>query len=384
MTHPMKRAAWFAMLIGLTACAAPELNPPPSDQIARDAANVIDPGQIVALVPGEAAAARLATRARQQGYVLLRQDDLASLGFRQLVFRIPRGRDGPTAIAELEAIERSATAGVNHAYRLQAEPGGRVYADRLLDWSSSGCAARLPVGIIDGAVDSGAAELRNARIVQKDFTGGHPAAVEHGTAVAEIIAGPGRLTGAQIYSASVVSDAPEFDEAAGVDTLMRAIDWLAASGVRLVNVSLAGPYNKILDRGLQAADRKGMVVIAAAGNVGPSSPPRYPAAFSQTIAVTAIDAAMRPYDLAPRGAHIDFAAPGVDIYLELDGQGKYLSGTSLAAPYVTALVAGEGAAGSVSSVRHALSGNARDLGEKGPDAVFGNGLPRPGGACRKG
>lgn len=375
------RSAVLAILLTICGCTGPGLNPPPPEQIARDSGNVVDPGEIVALARDGAAAQRLAAAASAQGYQLTRQDSLAALGYEQIIFRIPGDRDAAGAIAELEALERGTTAGVNHAYRLQAVETGRVYADALLDWPQDGCPAQVPVGMIDGAVDSRAASLAQARIVQSDFTGGSPAAVQHGTAVAEILAGPGRLTGAEIYSAAVVSGRPEFDEAAGVDTLMRAFDWLAASGVRLVNVSLAGPYNKILDRGLQAADRRGIVVVAAAGNTGAGRPPRYPAAFSDTIAVTAIDAAMQPYAEAPTGDHIDFAAPGVDIFLQLDGRGQYLSGTSLAAPYVTAMVARGPLPRSVEAARRDLASTARDLGATGPDEVFGAGLPRSGGAC---
>ncbi len=374
------RVLVLPLLLGPVACQQAGVTPPVSQaQIARDAGDVTDPTEIVALVADEAAAERLTDGAEARGYVYLRGSRLDGLGLNQIVFRIPEGTDGPGAIQELEALEPGSTVGVNHAYRLQAD--GRVYAPGMMDWPEMGCAAMVPVGMIDGVVERDAPALSGTRIVQQDFTGGRPAAAEHGTAVAEILAGPGRLTEAEVFSAVVVSDGPGGDEAAGVDTLMRAFDWLAHSGVRLVNVSLAGPYNKILDRGLQAADARGMVVIAAAGNSGSDGPPRYPAAFTQTIAVTAVDAAMAPYAKAPTGGHIDFAAPGVDIFLQLDGGGRYLSGTSLAAPFVTALVAGEGGAGSAQDIRAQLARGAVDLGESGRDEVFGLGLPQAVGAC---
>ena len=102
---------------------------------------------------------------------------------------------------------------------------------------------------------------------------------------------------------------PGADPAAGVDDIVRAVDWLHSQGVRVVNISLAGPYNKILDRGLEAAAERGMVIVAAAGNEGAGAPPRYPAAFDYVIAVTAVDADLRVYRRAGAGDHIDFAAP---------------------------------------------------------------------------
>lgn len=370
-----------AGLLVLFGCNQPTLAPPPPQQIARDAGDVVDATEIVALVPRTAAADQLVAQAATRGYGLLRRDRLNTLGFDQIVFRIPIGQTGPGAIAELEGIEPSSTVGVNHAYRLQATAGGRIYAPALLNWPDAGCPARMPVGIIDGTVDASAPALQAAEVIQRDFTGGHPGASQHGTAVAEVLAGSSGLTGARLYNAVVVSSSPEFDESAGVDTLMRAFDWLGQSGVKLVNVSLAGPYNKILDRGLQAADSRGMVVVAAAGNTGATAPPRYPAAFSQTIAVTAVDAALAPYADAPTGDHIDFAAPGVDIFVELGGQGRYLSGTSMAAPFVTSLIASGAPPRSAASARRSLSEDAVDLGQAGPDTTFGYGMPRLASSC---
>ena len=166
------------------------------------------------------------------------------------------------------------------------------------------------------------------------------------------------------------------DPAAGVDDIMRAIDWHFDQGVRVVNVSLAGPYNKILDRGLHAAADRGMVIVAAAGNDGAGAPPRYPAAFDFVIAVTAVDADLRAYDRAPRGDHIDFAAPGVDVFVPVGG-GRYLTGTSISAPFVTALIAADPASRNLRSAREArdnLSRSTLDLGAIGRDDTFGTGL----------
>jgi subtilisin family serine protease len=173
--------------------------------------------------------------------------------------------------------------------------------------------------------------------------------------------------------------------AAGVDDIVRAVEWLHASGIRLVNVSLAGPYNKILDRGLRAAADRGMVIVAAAGNDGFSAPPRYPAAFDFAIAVTAVDAGLDAYERAPRGDYIDFAAPGVDVFVPVGGGGRYMSGTSIAAPFVTAVVAvgaGEGGLGSAESVRADLARRSIDLGAAGPDDTFGAGLATAPASCR--
>ena len=278
---------------------------------------------------------------------------LPELDLVMLTFRLPPGTRAPAAIRELEAIAPGVTVGLNHAYR--PEPGaggagGRTYAGALLAWPDAGCPAYLPVGVLDTGIDLGADSLPGARIVTRSFADGAPAADAHGAAVAELLAGPGRLRDAQVFYAAVVGNVPDADPAAGVDAIMRAIDWLHGSGVRLVNVSLAGPYNKILDRGLAAAADRGMVIVAAVGNDGPGAPPRYPAAFDFVIAVTAVDADLDPYARAPRGSYVDFAAPGVDVFVPLAGSGRYMTGTSIAAPFVTALIASSPEAASLGSV----------------------------------
>lgn len=356
-----------------------------------DAERVVDPTELVSLTPGTAAADRLAVFAADKGYGVERRDRLADLGLVMMTLRLPEGVPPNEAIDALEAREPEATVGLNHAYGAAPDFGApgeaRTYAETLLAWPEAGCPARVSVGVIDTPLDAGAPALVRAALTTRDFTDANVGVDRsHGTAVAELLAGPGRLRNARLFHAAVVSDVPGADPAAGVDDIMRAIDWLHASGVRVVNVSLAGPYNKILDRGLRAAAARGMVVVAAAGNDGPQSLPRYPAAFDYTIAVTAVDADLQAYDRAPRGNYIDVAAPGVDVFVPLGGDGRYMTGTSISTPFVTALIAADPATadiGSVNDVRTNLARGARDLGAAGRDDVFGAGLANATGPCRQ-
>lgn len=382
----MYRTAGLLLALATTGCVTAQdfvLDPPAPDIIAADADDLYNSTTIVALATDAAAADRLAAAAT--GYDLLSRHTLGAIGEEMLVFRIPGGTTGVQAIAELEGLEPGVTAGVNHAYRADPSAGlpqGREYANALLGWPGAGCRALVPIGIIDTDLAMNTPALAGVSIVRKSFVSGRTAP-DHGTAVAQLIAGPGRLNDARIFHASVVGAAEGGTEAAGVDSLVRALDWLQASGVRLVNVSLAGPYNKILDRGLQAAAKRGMVIVAAAGNTGRHGPPRYPAAFRQTIAVTAVDADLRPYQQSPEARYLDIAAPGVDVFVP-QGEGRYISGTSVAAPFVTAVIAADPSAsrlGSAEALRAWLRSGARDLGAPGEDNVFGAGLVQAGTAC---
>ena len=103
----------------------------------------------------------------------------------------------------------------------------------------------------------------------------------------------------------------------------------------------------MLHHGVRELTKAGIVVVAAAGNEGPSAPPGYPAAYEEVIAVTAVDRNLAAYRYANRGDHIDLAAPGVDVWTALpDRREGPQTGTSFAVPYVTAVVAvAHGAAG---------------------------------------
>lgn len=119
---------------------------------------------------------------------------------------------------------------------------------------------------------------------------------------------------------------------------------------------------------------------AAAGN-DRSTRPRLPAASPDTIAVTAVDAARRLYGKANTGGHVEFAAPGVDLWVITPKGGGYRSGTSYAAPIVTGLLARQAARGGLSldKARRDLRQGAVDLGSAGRDASFGHGLVQSGG-----
>ncbi|WP_172332737.1 S8 family serine peptidase [Mangrovicoccus sp. HB161399] len=345
---------------------------------------VIDARQLLVLVSRDGDG--LARQAGGLGYTLDRSYRLDGLDETLLDLRIPAGRSIPEAIAEIEALRPGVTAGANHAYRIQAAAAARRgFAGDMIGWPADGCVATRRIGLIDAGVDTRSSGLAGAQVVQQRFRGSDlPPATDHGTLMAELLAGEGRLTRAQIYSADVIDPRRGDGETAGVDAILRAVDWLEKSGVGLVNVSLAGPYNKLLDRGLATAARDGMILVAAAGNQGPSSPPRYPAAFPFVLAVTAVDRDAEIYRLAVHGPHVDLSAPGVDILVPNGGKLRVLSGTSAAAPFVTAAIAADPALSGpvpVAAVRSHLAEAASDLGPRGRDDTFGAGLLHAPAGC---
>src|SRR5204862_4088911 len=103
-------------------------------------------------------------------------------------------------------------------------------------------------------------------------------------------------------------------------------------GARVINMSFAGPYDPMLQVAMKNARAKGVVLIAASGNLGPNSAPLYPAADPNVIAVTATDQNDQLFSMAVRGPHVAVAAPGVDVVVPApDATDQLTTGTSVAA-----------------------------------------------------
>jgi subtilisin family serine protease len=142
-------------------------------------------------------------------------------------------------------------------------------------------------------------------------------------------------------------------------------------------MSFAGPRDALIERGIAAVAAKGIVMVAAAGNAGPKSPPLYPAANPNVIAVSATDAEDKLFAASNRGGFVAISAPGVEIFLPApDEKYQMTSGTSFSAAYISGLAAlmlERNPALKPEEVRAILMKTARDLGPPGRDDQFGAG-----------
>ena len=116
-----------------------------------------------------------------------------------------------------------------------------------------------------------------------------------------------------------------------------AITYATDAGARVINMSFGGPtYSDVLNQGVQYAWSRGVVLVAAAGNQG-SSAPFYPAWLPNVMAVSATDQNDAIAWFSNVGPDIAVAAPGVDVLSTYPGGYQSLSGTSMAAPHVSAV-----------------------------------------------
>ncbi len=369
-------AAVLALLAG---CAATQRN-------ATDA--VMDTGTVFALVPDATATAKLRQFAQTDGYEVTQETRLNGLGLILLDVKTPAGVTGAQAITTIEAAVADTTVGVNHVYRLQQNASGTSaldYANALMRWPEGGCRALAPVGIIDTGIDVDAPALAGTRVVTRAFFSGRTAPATHGTEIASVLAHPDRLSEVTIYGANVFGQQNALGLVAGADALVRALDWLATQDVRFVNLSLAGPYNKLLELAVERAVERGLILVAAVGNDGPDVAPLYPAGFDGVIAVTAVDAGGRIYRNAGRGPHVDVAAPGVDVQVGLADTAKFVTGTSIATPFVTARLAADPTlvnVQTVAEIKQRLADTTAELGPIGRDTTYGYGLSLAENICR--
>lgn len=259
------------------------------------------------------------------------------------------------------------------------------YGRSLIGWKSPAttCAANVRIGIIDTAVDLSHPAFSHRKMELRHLsTNGMSGPDWHGTGVAALLAGdpssgtPGLVPNAQFVVADIFHADADGEPASDTFGMLRALDWLDAKRVNIVNMSLSGPRDDLVEDAIRKLSAKGVLFVAAAGNEGPAAPPSYPAAYDSVIAVTAVSQNLHNYRYANRGSYIDIAAPGVAIWTALPGSKEgYHSGTSFATPFVTASLAAIYSQHPLRSKKDALGEMAfQDLGPPGRDTIYGEGL----------
>jgi subtilisin family serine protease len=227
----------------------------------------------------------------------------------------------------------------------------RCYGPALINWQASlaACAEGVRVGIIDTGIDRAHPALawralEVLRFPTDEVSVRAPDA--HGTAVVSLLAGdttsdtPGLIPGADYMIADAFYRNSLGETQTDTVHLLWALGALRARRAQVINMSFFGPSDDAIHALVKEMSQSGVVFIGAAGNGGPNAAPAYPAAYPEVIAVTAVDRNKRSYAEANHGTYIDMAAPGVRIWTALpNNQQGVLSGTSFAAPFVTAIAA---------------------------------------------
>ena len=201
-----------------------------------------------------------------------------------------------------------------------------------------------PVAILDSGIDSSHPDLVGKITAARDFvdrTGDTSDASWHGTAVAGIVTGSSAAdTTAVCPTCTIVSGKVLDAHDAGNDVeIAHALLWAIASGARVVNLSMSGASEApALRAAIRTATRRGVVIVAAAGNGG-STHKSFPAADPNVIGVAATTSSDTVYDWSNRGPWVAIGAPGEATTTLRGGGYTTFLGTSAAAPVVAATAA---------------------------------------------
>ena len=291
---------------------------------------------------------------------------------------------------KIQALEREpavASAGYNYI----VEPGfvpndprvgdqyalDRIRAFRAWEYSRGG---EVDVAVVDSGVDQDHPDIGKIS-GQIDFVENDSIADDdsgHGTHVAGIA---GALTdngtgvaGACPSCRLLIAKVLPADNRGTLEDVINGIIWSADNGAEVINLSL-GHYGASTaeEDAVNYAWNNGVAVVGAAGNDG-TSERFYPAAYPNAIAISATTRDDRLASFSNYGGWVDLSAPGVGVLSTVPGGYDNLSGTSVAAPHVSALAGLISAQGySAAQIRNRMEATAADLGSNGKDVDFGYG-----------
>ncbi|MFE1249075.1 type VII secretion-associated serine protease mycosin [Streptomyces sp. NPDC058735] len=273
--------------------------------------------------------------------------------------------------------------------------------------------AGVTVAVLDTGVEEDHPDLAGNVLPGRDLVGfgaerGDRAWARHGTAMAGIIAGhghgPGNSEGvlgiapeARILPVRVILEDGDPSRAKARSTrgnaLAEGIRWAADHGADVINLSLGDDSasahpEPTEDQAIQYALRKGVVVVASAGNGGEKGDRiSYPAAYPGVIAATAVDRAGTRAPFSTRRWYATVSAPGVDVVIA-DPDHKYYEGwgTSAAAAFVSGAAALVRAAHpdlTPAQVKSLLEDTARNAPVDGRDDSRGFGFIDPAAAIKE-
>jgi subtilisin family serine protease len=337
-------------------------------------------------------------------------------------------RELPSIAATAMDLPKSGAAGLGAALAATVSTGERVWLDERVHatdvtpvagpvdarldanltrigapsaWAAGLSGTGVRVAVLDTGVDAGHPDLAGRVAAAQDFTGGTDATDHngHGTHVASLLAGSGAAAaGARkgvAFGATLLSGKVLDDNGTGqFSAIIAGMEWAAAQGARVVNMSLGADIASNGTDPLSLAvngltESRGVLFVTSAGNRGPAAGTiAAPGAADAALTVGAVDDKDRLADFSSRGPRAgdyaikpDLVAPGVEIVgaraagtslgTPVDANYTRLSGTSMAAPQVAgaaALLAQEHPQWTAGTVKAALIASAAPTGNAAPVA----------------
>ena len=350
------RALLLALLLGLLAGTAPA-QPAKDEPAARQLLVLLplpaehfrpDSGYAGAYAdgPGAAARRRLAARlAREHGLALGIDWPMPALGLHCFVMALPEGASAQGALDALGREPAVAWAQPMHVYEGRAAHDDPLYpaqptaaAWRLAELHERATGRGVRVAVLDSGVALDHPDLAGQVALAQNFAGGAWVAEQHGTGVAALIAAraddgigiAGVAPGARLLALRACRERADASTRCDSLGLALALQSAMTHDAQVINLSLAGPPDRLLDALLDAALARGTSIVAAADRGLPGG--GFPASHRGVIAVVDEDGAPGPPgSLAAPGRDLPTAAP--------HGAWRLASGASYAAAQASGLVA---------------------------------------------
>jgi filamentous hemagglutinin family protein len=343
---------------------------------------------------------QISALAARFGLTVVAQQAIGMLGRTVYTFSIGNGQSVRDVIRLIEASGLKVAVQPQYSYGLmqdgtaadQGETGDPAqYIVQKLQLAAAHRISKgenVVIAVIDSAIDAEQPDFAGRVIDRYDAGCGSAAPDAHGTGMAGAIASHVQLVG--VAPAAKIIAICAFGGSGGGSggtpeatsvKIIRGLDYAVQHGAKIVNMSFAGPYDPALAQALQIAREKGVLIVAAAGNAGAKSPPLYPGADPNVLAVTATDESDRLFVGANQGNYVALAAPGVNILVPApDGGVQMTTGTSVATANVSgvaALLLADKPLRTPEEIRAILVATATHLGAKGINPQFGAGLVDP-------
>lgn len=276
---------------------------------------------------------------------------LSSINASVVVLRAPKEKDSLAARPEVLRVEDDVevtTLGIEPkgggnqtvAQASQTTPWGITRISATQAWALS-TAANVKIAVIDTGVATGHPDLVVAGGINTiNPNKGYNDDNGHGSHVAGIVSAQNNAVGvvgggysAALYAVKVLGA----NGSGYLSDVIEGIQWCMANGIRLANLSLGTTTDSAaLHDAVKAASLGGLILVAAAGNANGGAV-TYPAAYPEIIAVAASTQGDAFASYSSAGPEVDLIAPGDQILSTYKGTAyKILSGTSMAAPHVTA------------------------------------------------
>ena len=345
------------ILLGLTGCAglnSAGLPLPPKQMLSR---------QVLVTLPESLKndwSAISADLAKQNGLQETGEFPLPSIGVDCLVYKVPEQKNFNEAVERLKADSRVVLAQENQVFAgLQSgenDPLAAIgYGPKLVNADAAHRMATgkgVHIAVVDTGAEKDHPDLKGRVTQTSNFVEGGDTSFNsdrHGTAIAGVIGarandGIGIFGIAPDAEVSVLKACwyPESGDKKALCsswTLAKAVDAAISTGAKVINLSLAGPYDELLGKLLTAAHHKGINIVAATLENQPQ--PGFPAELPMSIPVIAAGPdgkARQPSWLAKYPGIA--VAPGVEILTTVPKDGyDFESGSSLAAAHVSGIIA---------------------------------------------